>query len=282
MRKPASNSLSPLRWPGGKTEMVALVMRLLGVVGGYCEPFAGGASVALTIRRRCPWASVWINDFDPCVVDFFTMLRDHPHDLHQRVLWLWRGFGGYEDAVEFFTSILPVLRTDRLDLMQRAAAFYLCNRLGYAGMTHKCGANGSASRRINDGLIDTLPYWSTVVDGMRITNMDYRGVFAAVDGTNALFIDPPYEHGADVSRNIYWGCPWQADDMDEFADHLLDLDRRGVRWVTTLMVSATTEFAFLDRLRTGSNAIRDIKLPVRHVLVRRPAEELLVWNFPAR
>lgn len=282
MRKPAPNSLSPLRWPGGKTEWVPTLMRLLGVVDGYCEPFSGGGSTALTIRRRLPWASVWMNDADPCVVDFFTMLRDYPNDMQRRVRKLWRGFAGFAEAIEFFSGILPVLRSDRLDAMQRAAAFYLCNRLGYAGMTHHCGATGSTSRRINDRQIDSLPFWSAALNGTRITGMDYRDVLSVVGPKHVLYLDPPYEHGNGACRDIYWGRPWAADDLLELAEQLVELDRRGVRWVTSLMMSGETEAAFLGRLRGGCKRVNVSSLLVKHVLVRRTAEERLIWNFAAR
>ena len=77
----------------------------------------------------------------------------------------------------------------------------------------------------------------------------------------------------------YWSDPWQRSDILELADHLLGMDRRGIRWVTTLMMSPPTEAMFIDKLRSGSNSIRMKKLPVRHRLVHRAAEELVLWNF---
>lgn len=280
MYVPPSNSRSPLRYPGGKSEMVRMVMWLLGGVTNYIEPFAGGASVALSMRRQCPWSHVWINDHDPCITDFFTILSGYPIELHRRVQRLWQQFATFEDAIQFFEGILPVLRTDQLDPMQRASAFFICNRLGYSGMTVECGTTGAGSRRINDRVIDALPYWGKVAEGMHITALDYRHVLTRADNDASFYFDSPYEHGAGTNRAIYWGKPWGQSDFDELAEQMACLDRRGVRWVTTLMLSQPTEMLFIDKLRTRSaNRISVKRLSVQHSLVHRPAEELLIWNF---
>lgn len=280
-REPTWNSLSPIKFPGGKSGMASLIMRLLGFTESYCEVFAGGASVGFSIRRRWPWTRCRFNDSDPAVAGFYTILRDYPGDLHRKVKAVWRDFTSVQDAIEFYHAIRPILRTTRLDDLDRAAAFYLCNRIGYCGVT--CGVAGTTTdldARLNEGLIDTLPYWSSVLTGIEITNLDYRVVVDQITSGHTVFIDSPYEyHVGGPNVDLYWSDPWQRADILELADHLLDLDRRRVRWVTTLMMSPPTEAIFIDTLRSGSNSTRMKKLPVRHRLVHRAAEELVLWNF---
>ncbi|CUW39900.1 protein of unknown function [Magnetospirillum sp. XM-1] len=264
--------------------MASLIMRLLGFTESYCEVFAGGASVGLTISRRWPWTRCRFNDSDPAVAGFHTVLRDYPGDLYRKVKSVWRDFSGVQDLIEFYQAIRPILRTSRLDKLDRAVAFYICNRIGYSGITCRvAGTTADLDSRLNEGLIDTLPYWSSVLNGVEITNLDYRVVVDQITSDHAVFIDSPYEHyvgGPNV--DLYWSEPWQRADILELADHLLDLDHRRVRWVTTLIMSPPTEGMFIDILRSGSNSIRMYKLPVRHRLVHRAAEELVLWNFDAR
>lgn len=278
---PAWNCFAPIRFPGGKTQMVAILLYLLGKCDRYCEPFAGGGSVGLSLRRRWRSPLCHFNDVDLAVHDFWLMLRDFAPDLHRQILSVWRDFDTFDDAIEFFKTMRPILRGPRLDQMQRAVAFYICNRIGYSGITSQdCGTTGrSAPRRINDGLIDTLPYWSSVLQGFEITNHDYRMVMST-RGTTML-IDPPYEDADGQRERRLYLDGWQRSDILDLANYLIDQDRRGNRWVTTLMTSSSTELLLIDKLRTASNSIHHGKLPVQHSIVHRAAEELLIWNFEA-
>jgi DNA adenine methylase len=47
--------------------------------GVYCEPFAGGAGVALTLLLTGRIGSILINDIDPCIAAFWHSLLDIPH-----------------------------------------------------------------------------------------------------------------------------------------------------------------------------------------------------------
>lgn len=53
-----SKYVSPLRYPGGKLKVVDYVKQLIeanDLMGGtYIEPYAGGASVALSLPTMCP------------------------------------------------------------------------------------------------------------------------------------------------------------------------------------------------------------------------------------
>jgi len=66
---------SPLRYPGGKAKLanfLKLVLLENGLVGtGYVEPYAGGASVALTLLYEDYVGTVHINDLNPGVCAFW-------------------------------------------------------------------------------------------------------------------------------------------------------------------------------------------------------------------
>jgi DNA adenine methylase len=62
---------SPLRYPGGKTQLTPFVVELLranSLLGGiYAEPFAGGAGLALRLLLNGHVAEIWLNDIDPAI-----------------------------------------------------------------------------------------------------------------------------------------------------------------------------------------------------------------------
>lgn len=61
---------SPLRYPGGKTQLTAYVRNILkenNINGFYIEPFAGGAGIAIDLLLSNDVQSIAINDYDPSI-----------------------------------------------------------------------------------------------------------------------------------------------------------------------------------------------------------------------
>lgn len=71
---------SPLRYPGGKTQLAPFVLDLIqfnGIYQGvYCEPFAGGAGVAWQLLLDGHVSEAWINDLDPAIHAFWSAVLD--------------------------------------------------------------------------------------------------------------------------------------------------------------------------------------------------------------
>lgn len=69
---------SPLRYPGGKTQLwkfVKSIIDLNGIVNPiYCEPFAGGSGVTIELLLGNYVDEVIINDFDPAIYNFWRAI----------------------------------------------------------------------------------------------------------------------------------------------------------------------------------------------------------------
>lgn len=80
---PVNNS--PLRYPGGKSQLAPYVIELLranDLFGGvYAEPFAGGAGIAWRLLFDSYASEVWINDIDPSIYSFWNAVLSHADDL---------------------------------------------------------------------------------------------------------------------------------------------------------------------------------------------------------
>lgn len=80
---PASDS--PLRYPGGKTQLTPFVIDLLRsndlLDGVYVEPFAGGAGIAWKLLLDNFVSSIWINDIDPAIYSFWASVIRHTDEL---------------------------------------------------------------------------------------------------------------------------------------------------------------------------------------------------------
>ena len=75
---------TPLRYPGGKTQLSPLVSDLLRsndlLRGVYAEPFAGGAGVAWRLLLSGHVSEVWLNDIDQGIHSFWKSVLEYTDD----------------------------------------------------------------------------------------------------------------------------------------------------------------------------------------------------------
>jgi DNA adenine methylase len=76
---------SPLRYPGGKWRVAPFFERLLEInhleKGRYVEPYAGGASLALSLLLRRKVGEVYLNDLDRSIYSFWHTILTRSQDL---------------------------------------------------------------------------------------------------------------------------------------------------------------------------------------------------------
>ena len=74
----ANRSISPLRYPGGKRWILPFLIRLLEATGGrrklFVEPFVGGGSVTMGLLESGYAENAVINDLDPLVAAFWSVV----------------------------------------------------------------------------------------------------------------------------------------------------------------------------------------------------------------
>src|SRR3546814_16620390 len=77
--------ITPLRYPGGKgrlTQVVADIMESNDLIGGhYAEPYAGGASVALSLLMLEYASHIHINDLNPSIPAFWDDVLNETYRL---------------------------------------------------------------------------------------------------------------------------------------------------------------------------------------------------------
>lgn len=78
------STVSPLRYPGGKSKLYPYVREILScnnMLGEtYIEPFAGGAGLALKLLISGDVSRIIINDFDPSIYAFwYSVLNETDH-----------------------------------------------------------------------------------------------------------------------------------------------------------------------------------------------------------
>lgn len=192
--------ISPLRYPGGKAK-VANYLKLLilenNLLGArYVEPYAGGASVALTLLVEDYVSTITINDLNPGVYAFWHSVLEETADLCKLVetapltIDEWRrqralAFAPNSTALQRGFATLFLNRTNRSGIISGGGVIGGLDQTGTWKMDARFQRDEIIRRirkvarfrsRINVTCVDTLDLLST----------------AAPDDDCLYFLDPPY------------------------------------------------------------------------------------------
>ena len=205
---------SPLRYPGGKRRLAHLVARLIETNRlhdiDYVEPYAGGASIALSLLFNEHASTVHINDLSRPIFAFWKSVLDETDALCQRI---------EETPVtveEWHRRRKIYLRRDDAELLDLGFATFFLNRTNRSGIIagRMTGGMRQAGRWRLDARFNKHELTSRIRKigryrtRLRVTPLDasvFIGETSSQVGPNALFfIDPPYiDHGEKLYLNDY-------------------------------------------------------------------------------
>lgn len=287
--------LSPLRYPGSKRQLVAVIQRLITANIPppilFVEPFCGGASISLRLLVGDQAQRTWLNDLDPLVYAFW---RTAAFD----TLWLIDAMHAEPVTIErweYHRASVP--RT----LRDRALKCLFLNRTTFSGILHRRagpigGKRQTSAYRIDCRfnkpeleqrlrLVGALAAAGSIVD---VTNLDYedlvlrlrRELKGVASNKVVFYLDPPYVLKA---RTLY---EWTFDHGQEH-DRLSNvLASMRWRWILSYDDHPAVRARYNGTLRWGN---RDQKtatfvVPNRYsaasATTRTDRSELLVTNLP--
>lgn len=188
---------SPLTYPGGKSnqaEAIAAALHL-GKKAEYREPFVGGGSVALRLSALRPAMTIWVNDLNPDVANFWQQLKingDRLADGAEQLLPL------AQDARALAREIGQLRSSE--DYTLRAIGWFVLNRSTFGGLGDFGGLSPNRGR-FTSGSIAKLRAAIPLVKRWMVTNLDYSPLLAfprlEQECPVAIFCDPPYRQPAD-------------------------------------------------------------------------------------
>ena len=197
-----SKYISPLRYPGGKLKVVEYVKKLMEVndlVGGtYIEPYAGGASVALSLLYDKYASKIKINDIDRsiyafwyCVLNeteaFCRLIADTPvnMDIWQTQHAVQRNKNSAE-LLDLGFSTFFLNRTNRSGILNG----------GVIGGKEQTGCFKIDARYNKKGLIERIENIAEYANLIELTSMDAVDLIKRYKRTPAAktlcYLDPPY------------------------------------------------------------------------------------------
>lgn len=204
---------TPLRYPGGKSQLAPLVIDVLKknqlLYGNYAEPFVGGAGLALKLLVNSYVSHVYINDVDRAIYAFWRTVLHSTDDLCARIEAVrvtvpeWRRQRAIQDQrysslTDLGFSTLFMNRTNRSGIIRggiiggldQRGNFKIDCRFNKADLIRKIRRIASHRNQISLSRLDALSFLTTVVP--------------AIQGPTLVNLDPPYmKNGPELYRNHY-------------------------------------------------------------------------------
>jgi len=261
---------TPLRYPGGKTQLSPLVSDLLRsndlLRGVYAEPFAGGAGVAWRLLLSGHVSEVWLNDIDPGIHSFWKSVLENSDDLCELIektpvtMVEWHKqrtvLQGSSKALEIGFATLFLNRTNRSGIIGAGV-------IGGKGQT----GNYKLDCRFNKPeLIEKIRRIASYAEVVKLTRDDAKVCLERwskeLPTRSLINIDPPYfAKGQDLYTNFY-----NPRDHEVLAAQIRRLKRP---WMLTY-----DDAPEIEQLYAGLPVYR--KGLIYYAQVKRRANELLV------
>jgi DNA adenine methylase len=267
------STLSPFRYPGGKSRLRATILNWISELGfrptHFIEPFAGGASVGLAVAELDLADHVTLAELDPDVGSVWDVVLNGKAT-------------AFSERITSFrlnhTTATDVISRQPTDQLSRAFRCLLLNRISRAGIMAP-GA-GWLKRGENDHGLGSRWYPQTLADRVVATNaLRNKITFLQEDGLKVLekfakdpravaFIDPPYVvSGRGAGQRLYAYHDVDCDELFQIA-----------RTFAGALVITYHRSVIVERLADASGIERHtINVQTGH---KRTKRELIMYRRP--
>ena len=180
---------TPLRYPGGKSRAVKSIMQQLPAqFSEYREPFLGGGSVFIHLRQQFPDCQFWVNDLYEELYQFWNCTKE---DLTALIVQIKAWRSEFSVGKQLYSFLVKNIY-DFPDL-QKAAAFFILNRITFSGTSESGGFSKAAfETRFTDSSIERVIALNAILKDVKITNLDYQQLVEKAGENVFIFLDPPY------------------------------------------------------------------------------------------
>jgi DNA adenine methylase len=205
---------TPLRYPGGKaklTNFIKLVFEQNNLLDGhYCEPYAGGAGIALNLLVLEYVSCVHLNDLDPAVFAFWHSVINSPDELCKKIRDV------KVNMVEWHKQKAIQTKPEDSSLLELGFSTFFLNRANRSGIL----TGGVIGGKNQDGewkidarfnkveLCRRIENIARFRSRIRLYNLDaadlIKGVMPSLPKNTLVYLDPPYYEKADrLYKNFY-------------------------------------------------------------------------------
>jgi DNA adenine methylase len=178
-----------LPWVGGKSQLAEQIIGTFSPHKRYIEPFFGAGWVFF---KKRPAEESIINDINSNLMNLYTVIRDHPHDLVKLMYWTPLDENLFNEWMELYHKRPKEYK--RLDSVIRALIYFYLIRISFNGLMTSFGVSHAKSARwMSDGLLETIHKVSLRLKTTIICNRDYGEILQSYTTPETLvYLDPPY------------------------------------------------------------------------------------------
>ncbi len=212
-----SSTKTPLRYPGGKSQLTAFVEHTIDLNNIehtiYCEPFSGGAGVAISLLLGNKVDSIILNDLDPAIYSIWHAILTDTEKLLTTIdstdisLEVWQLQKNIYDALkdsnkysfELAFAAFFLNRTNRSGIitggpiggMEQAGRYLIDCRFNKATLKKKISAIANKREHIQLYNLDAIEFIQDVLHNVPPNNL-------------FTFFDPPYyQQGKNLYKNSF-------------------------------------------------------------------------------
>lgn len=234
-----------LKWAGGKTQLLSTIDYFLPDSFAvekditYIEPFVGGGAMVFFMLQKYPnIKKAIINDINPHLIKTYTIIRDNPHSLIDKLKDLQEQFRTAVDLdarKELFYNVRTYFNRSKLTDIEEAAYMIFLNRTCFNGLyreNSKGDFNVPFGRYSNPTICDEslLLADSELLQKVEIMNGDFARTGEYVSGYTFLYFDPPYRPlDATSSFNSYVKEVFDDKEQIRLKDFYFDLSAEGYK-----------------------------------------------------
>lgn len=231
-----TKSISPLRYPGGKTNLYKYTKRLIAhndLIGcTYVEPYAGGCGLAIQLLHTNIVNSIILNDIDRSIYAFWKTVLDNNEYLIDKINSTPITIDEWYKQKE--------IQNDKInaDLFELGFSTLFLNRTNFSGVIkagpiggYKQNGNYKLNCRFNkDDIIKRIKLVHSYREKIHFYNNDAIEFFDILNDLNLdnvfIFLDPPYfEKGPGLYTSFY-----TEEDHINLANHVSNLN---YNWIVT-------------------------------------------------
>lgn len=227
---------SPLRYPGGKAKLFLFFANLLHMNNlpnqHYCEPYAGGAGLALKLLSSGIVERISLNDVDEAISAFWVSALYHNKEFCQLIETASLTIDEWRKQREIWhtkdtTNVLALgFATFFLNRTNRSGIIEGAGPVGGYAQTGKWQLNARFDREKQAASIRALVPFQSRIAVSQMDALDFLHQSLNTDDT-FIYLDPPYYvKGSKLYRNFY-----------SHADHVAVRDvissHREAKWVVS-------------------------------------------------
>lgn len=209
-----TRSISPLRYPGGKTKLYKYTKKLISnnnLIGcTYVEPYAGGCGLALQLLHTGVVNNVILNDIDRSIYSFWKTVLDDNEKLINKIKNTPITIDEWYKQKEIQNNKLDA------EIFELGFSTLFLNRTNFSGVI-KAGPIGGYNQNGNykldcrfniESIVKRIELIHNYREQIQFYNEDAVEFFNTLNNLNLenvfVFLDPPYfEKGPGLYTNFY-------------------------------------------------------------------------------